>query len=92
MVGTIPVATRSVGDNHSGNIGHSSGDNINESISFAFGKSRSKSESLSRNISSSREPIIFPHEFATLKDIVVMTPEGFCRVEKLPYYQPLMIK
>ena len=33
-----------------------------------------------------REPIIFPHELATLKDILLITPEGFCRVEKVPYY------
>jgi type IV secretion system protein VirD4 len=30
-----------------------------------------------------REPIIFPHEFAKLKDIALMTPEGFCRVDKV---------
>jgi hypothetical protein len=33
-----------------------------------------------------REPIVYPHEFAKLKDVVLMTPEGFCRVEKEPYY------
>ena len=32
------------------------------------------------------EPMVKPHEFATLKDIVLMTPEGYCRVDKLPYY------
>jgi type IV secretion system protein VirD4 len=30
-----------------------------------------------------REPIIFPHDLAKLKDIVLMTPEGFCRVDKV---------
>jgi len=34
-----------------------------------------------------REPIIFPADFAKLKDIVLMTPEGFCRVDKAPYYE-----
>ncbi|MCL2198868.1 MAG: hypothetical protein FWB80_08090 [Defluviitaleaceae bacterium] len=34
----------------------------------------------------SREPLIHPHEFATLKDIVLLTPEGFCRVNKVFYY------
>lgn len=35
-----------------------------------------------------REPIIYSHEFATLKDeMVLMTPEGFCRVNKWPYYE-----
>lgn len=33
-----------------------------------------------------REPIVYPHEFAKLKDVVLMTPEGFSRVEKEPYY------
>ena len=36
-----------------------------------------------------REPIIFPHEMATLKDILLLTPEGFCRVRKLPCFQQL---
>jgi type IV secretion system protein VirD4 len=33
--------------------------------------------------SKQREPIIFPHEFAKLKDVVLITPEGFCRVDKV---------
>jgi len=33
-----------------------------------------------------REPIIHPHEFAKLNDIVLLTPMGFCRVDKEPYY------
>lgn len=31
--------------------------------------------------------IIKPEEFATLKDLVLLTPYGFCRVEKTPYYK-----
>lgn len=38
-------------------------------------------------VSESREPLIYPHEFATLKDIVLITPEGACRVNKSPYYK-----
>jgi len=34
-----------------------------------------------------REPIIFPHEFATLKDMVITHPDGFCRADKNPYYK-----
>lgn len=30
--------------------------------------------------------IIKPEEFSTLKDIVLLTPFGFCRVDKTPYY------
>jgi type IV secretory pathway TraG/TraD family ATPase VirD4 len=33
--------------------------------------------------SKQREPIIFSHDLAKLKDVVLMTPEGFCRVNKL---------
>jgi len=38
-------------------------------------------------LSEANEPMIKPHEFATLKDIILMTPEGFCRVDKAPYYE-----
>jgi type IV secretion system protein VirD4 len=30
------------------------------------------------------QPILYPHEFATLKDIVLITPKGFCRVDRVP--------
>jgi type IV secretion system protein VirD4 len=30
--------------------------------------------------------IIKPEEFATLRDIVLLTPYGFCRAKKVPYY------
>lgn len=36
----------------------------------------------SKSISETREPIIYPHEFLTLKDVVLITPHGFCRVNK----------
>jgi len=40
-------------------------------------------------ISETREPIIYPHEFGTLGDkMVLITDKGFCRVEKAPYYKP----
>jgi len=32
-------------------------------------------------------PIIKPEEFATLPDIVLLTPMGFTRIEKAPYYK-----
>ena len=42
----------------------------------------------SASINECREPLIPPHEFASLTDIVLLHPErgGFCRVEKVPYY------
>ena len=42
--------------------------------------------SSSNNFSLRREPIVFPHEFAKLKDIVLKTPEGFCRVDKEAHF------
>lgn len=40
----------------------------------------------SRNICTTREPIIYPHEFGTLSDVVIVSPEGYFRVDKVPYY------
>lgn len=40
----------------------------------------------SRNISTTREPIIYPYEFGTLSDVVIVSPEGYSRVDKIPYY------
>lgn len=41
------------------------------------------------SISATREPIIYPHEFASLSDIVLLHPgkERFCRLEKELNYQ-----
>lgn len=41
------------------------------------------------NVSESREPIIHPHEFSSLSDIVLLHPgpERFCRVEKENYFR-----
>ena len=32
------------------------------------------------------EPIIYPHEFTSLKDIALITPDGYSRIKKRPYY------
>jgi len=40
-----------------------------------------------RSISIAREPIIYPHEFEALSDIVVVSPHGYFRVDKVPYYK-----
>lgn len=41
----------------------------------------------SEQISVNHEPAIRPHEFAMLKDIVLLTPKGAERVKKVPYYE-----
>jgi len=53
-----------------------------ESYDTDIGISSRSTESYSLN----REPIIYPHEYAKLKDIILMTPDGFCRVDKAPYF------
>ena len=40
-----------------------------------------------RTLSETREPIIHPHEFLTLQDVVLITPHGFCRANKTPYFK-----
>ena len=39
------------------------------------------------NITEAREPIIHPHEFASLQNIVLLHPSGFSRIEKVSYYK-----
>lgn len=44
-----------------------------------------------------REPIIYPHEFSTLTDVLLLSQYGFCRVDKLQLhndlsYHPLLPK
>ena len=56
-----------------------------KSISVNYGTSN-EAKSYSLQVSERREPIIFPEEFATLTDIVLVTPYGFCRVEKMPFF------
>jgi type IV secretion system protein VirD4 len=40
------------------------------------------------NINETREPLIYPHEFLTLKNIVVINPHnGYCRVDKIMFHE-----
>ena len=39
-----------------------------------------------KQISESREWVVYPHELATLEDILLLTPYGFCRLEKYQWY------
>ena len=43
----------------------------------------------SLHVGENREQIIFPCDFNNLQDVVLLTPEGFCRVNKLPFYRKL---
>ena len=86
MIGTINVRQNSINDSSGRSLGENKGSNFAEDLSFSVGQSRGMSRSISTGMSVVREPIIFPHELATLQNILLLTPEGFCRVEKLPYY------
>lgn len=43
-------------------------------------------------ISEVRDCVVHPHELSTLDDILLLTPHGFCRVEKLQPHSDLGIK
>lgn len=87
MIGSINVVKNSVNDHGSISEGKNSGSTVDESISYSDGETHGESRTIGTSMSVVREPIIFPNELATLKDIVLLTPEGFCRVKKLPYYE-----
>ena len=89
MIGSINVLKNNVSDNSGISQGESSGSTVDESITYSDGKTHGVSRTIGTSTSVVREPIIFPSELAALKDIVLLTPEGFCRVKKLPYYQYL---
>lgn len=86
MVGSINISKRSFSDSGSESGGKSNGSSYGEVYSVSDGESHGMSRSLGFSFSVEREPIIFPFELATLSDILLLTPEGFCRVAKLPYY------
>lgn len=48
---------------------------------------KKKETGYSEQTSEVHEPVIRPHEFATMKDVALLTPEGFQRVKKVPYYE-----
>ncbi|MFP3153592.1 type IV secretory system conjugative DNA transfer family protein [Lachnospiraceae bacterium ZAX-1] len=74
-----------------------------KNVSDLFGDITVETHSVSRNyipatgeitysqqIGESREPLIFPNTLHALTDILLQTPEGFCRVDKVPYFQKRM--
>jgi len=59
------------------------------SFSTTYKSSTDEATNYSLQINEDREPIIFPQEFATHKDIVLMTPEGYCRIDIAPYFEDI---
>ena len=86
MIGSIDVMKKSISETVSASHGENSGWSWGDVLTPSDGKSKSRSKSISASASVVREPIVFPHEMATLDDILLLTPKGFCRVNKLPYY------
>lgn len=87
MTGSIFVKNGSFSHTDAISGGRSTGSSYGDSWTDTDSNSRGVSNSTNFALSIVREPIVFPHELATLKDILLITPEGFCRVEKVPYYQ-----
>lgn len=59
---------------------------LNPSFSSTHNPYTGEIINFSRQIGMIIEPRIYPHEFSTLKDIILVTPYGVCRVDKAPYY------
>jgi len=56
-------------------------------ISASYIPETREATSFNRQINESIEPIIFPHEFGALeKNMILVTPTGFYRVKKTPYF------
>ena len=87
MIGSINVQKMSTSDNTSINISTSRKSGTTDTVNYSGENSGGISRSLTTGKSGVREPIIYPHELATLNDILLVTPEGFCRVNKTPYYR-----
>lgn len=86
MIGSINVEKRSTNDSVNMRNSPSTSSSVSETVNSSDSRDDNVSRSMGTSRSTTREPIIFPHELATLKDILLMTPDGFCRVDKLPYY------
>jgi type IV secretion system protein VirD4 len=88
MIGDIKVKTKSIGESKS--QGTSTASNNPEDAPSYDSWGKSEGTTASKNISESWEAVIRPHEFATLtvkKEIALLTPYGFCRVDSAPWYE-----
>lgn len=86
MIGSITVSRKSVHDSVGLSHGENQGSSFSDISAFSDGRSHNVSRNISANVATTREPTILPHELGTLKDILLLTPDGFCRVDKQPYY------
>ena len=77
MIGTINVVKKNISESVT----------MTPNFSGAGSASRPWSKTVSVGFSTTREPIVFPHELAAPKDILLVAEGKFYRVEKLPHYQ-----
>lgn len=55
--------------------------------SLSIGGNNGISESAGQSWTEIREPIIYPERLATLNGILLLHPNGFCLIDKVPYYE-----
>lgn len=56
------------------------------SISESYNMFTNQVIGYSRNIGVTLEPVIYPQEFSSMTDVVVISPDGYFRIDKIPYY------
>lgn len=56
------------------------------SISESYNMFTNQVIGYSRNIGVTLEPVIYPQEFSSMTDVVVVSPDGYFRIDKIPYY------
>ncbi len=60
---------------------------ISDSVGLSAQPSRvNYSSSSSKQFSMGRRPLIYPHEFQTLQDVICVTAYGVCQIEKDPHF------
>ena len=58
-------------------------ESVQRSININHDPQSGKVSSFGRNVSESREPIVHPHEFLTMQDVIFLNPHNcFCRLDK----------
>lgn len=85
MIGKAEIKKTTFNESHSTSHGTNYG--IGETGRFSISANSSASRTTGQSWTKMREPIIYPEELSTLKDIILLHPEGFCRIDKLPYYE-----
>ena len=56
------------------------------SISESYNMFTNQVIGYSRNIGVTLEPVIYPQDFSSMTDVVVVSPDGYFRIDKIPYY------